>query len=121
MKPIVATRASHLLSLRTALYYLKQRATPKTPRSTYTDSTLIIVAWCSIVYSCIHYQSVLSSEGETHKRQQNAFFVSSSRRHQLHRADHRATSIALDCQKTHFCQGKFRNYLAKSQIISKIS
>ena len=62
----------------------------------------LIVAWCSIVYSCIHYQSVLSSEGETHKRQQNAFFVSSSRRHQLHREGHRATGDASMRTKTHF-------------------
>ena len=80
----------------------------------------LIVAWCSIVYSCIHYQSVLSSEGETHKRQQNAFFVSSSRRHQLHEVGHKATGIALDCQKTHFCTSKIRLFLPIFQKMPKL-
>ena len=63
----------------------------------------LIVAWCSIVYCCIHYQSVLSSEGETHKRQQNAFLKCTSHWHQLHREGHKAEGCASAHPKTHFC------------------
>ena len=64
VKPIVATRASHLLSLRTALYYLKQRATPKTPRSILHTAPLdnqecgmtgILLA----SYRCLVFNSIL--------------------------------------------------------------